>query len=84
MDMKWCEKYESFMIQKDKIKAGTIYWVCDVDMAVGDTQDNVFQYDFSYKGKIIKNGAYIAFKSKKKAIEFSKELRVNEIKFTSK
>ena len=77
----WCEKYKPFMIKKDSIKVNTKYWVCDVDMSVRCTQDNVFQCDFSYKGKLIRNGSYIPFKSKIQAMNFSKELYIKETEY---
>jgi len=80
-DGEWLDKYKPFMIPKNKIKLDTQYWVCDIDVACGETQDNVFYYNFSYKGNLSHNGSYLAFKSKKQALLFSKELYKQELKF---
>jgi hypothetical protein len=74
------DKFNKHVIPNDKIKLNKLYWICDIEAAVGNTQDNVHNYDFTYKDKIIIHPDYIIFKSKKQALLFSKALYAEENK----
>jgi len=77
-DTGWGDKYKPYLIPHRKLKLDTSYWVCDVDIA---SRDNVSKYNPTFEGRILIDGAYRVFKSKKKAIEFSEELYINEMKY---
>lgn len=77
-DTGWGDKYRPFLIPRRKLTLNKIYWICDVDIA---SRDNVSKYNPTFKGRILIDGAYRVFTTKKKAIEFSAELYENEIKF---
>lgn len=70
--------YNQLIIPNPNIKPSVKYWVCDTEMAVGDTQDNVFLHDYGFNGEVVKQTDFIAFKSKSGAVGFSKDLYILE------